>query len=123
MFLLQKVIHAAYFFCKSLFTLYSFFSKPLFTRHTSFAKGYSREQNNSSLLLRSRFTVHERNFGATQPMQMNLAQHPLRIILLEVGFMFSHCANKILKTYLLHQIHIQWFCSNFYSCSCCHSRN
>lgn len=72
----------------------------------SFANRYSREQNNSSLLLRSRFTVHERNFGATQPMQMNLAQHPLRIILLEVGFMFSRCANKILKTYLLQQIHI-----------------
>ena len=93
--LLQTVIHAAYFFCKSLFTW-----------HTSFAKGYSREQNNSSLLLRSRFTMHERNFGATQPMQMNLAQHPLRIILLEVGFMVSRCANKILKTYLLQQIHI-----------------
>jgi hypothetical protein len=82
-----------------------FFSKPLFTRYISFAnryshctvslaKGYSREQNNSSLLLRSRFTVHERNFGATQPMQMNLAQHPLRIILLEVRFMVNLAKDK-----------------------------
>ena len=60
----------------------------------SFANRYSREQNNSSLLLRSRFTVHERNFGATQPMQMNLAQHPLRIILLEVGFMVNMAKDK-----------------------------
>jgi hypothetical protein len=40
------------------------------------------------------FTVHERNFGATQPMQMNLAQHPLRIILLEVGFMVNLAKDK-----------------------------
>jgi hypothetical protein len=82
------------FFCKRLFTRHISFAKGYSHCTVSLAKGYSREQNNSSLLLRSRFTVHERNFGATQPMQMNLAQHPLRIILLEVGFMVNLAKDK-----------------------------